>query len=200
MQPPSQVYDTPTGPGSLACRTAREGLLHANLPLPRATVQPNTAVEKSSPGRPASPPARRRFFQSGPSGFRVLSLAVPTAWDFPCSEVIMTSAPLPPGLRHESLEIGAVPLVRHFLERLDLPGLLARPWPGLPGRQPAIPTSVVLTLLVQNFLLSRLPLYALPDWTARHVPEQFGLQPQQLALLNDDRSGRALDHLYRADR
>jgi transposase len=59
---------------------------------------------------------------------------------------------------------------------------------------------VVLTLLVQNFLLSRLPLYALPEWAARHVPEYLGLQPQQLTLLNDDRSGRALDHLYRADR
>ena len=200
MQPPSQVYDVPTEPGPLACRTVREGLLHANLPLPRAAVQPNTAVEKSAPGRPASPPARRRFFQSGPSVSAVLSLAVPGALDFPRSEVIMTSAPLPPGLRHESLEVGAVPLVRHFLERLDLPGLFERHLPGLPGRQPAIPTSVVLTLLVQNFLLSRLPLYALPDWAARHVPEQLGLQPPQVALLNDDRSGRALDHLYRADR
>ena len=87
-----------------------------------------------------------------------------------------------------------------FLERLDLPGLLERHLPPLPGRQPALPTALVLTLLVQNFLLSRLPLYALPDWAARHVPEHLGLQPQQLTLLNDDRCGRALDHLYRADR
>jgi transposase len=39
-----------------------------------------------------------------------------------------------------------------------------------------------------------------PAWVARRVPEHLGLQPDQLALLNDDRIGRALDHLHRADR
>jgi Transposase len=40
----------------------------------------------------------------------------------------------------------------------------------------------------------------LPHWAARWVPESLGLQPGQAALLNDDRLGRALDHLQRADR
>jgi transposase len=70
----------------------------------------------------------------------------------------------------------------------------------LPGRQPALASSVTLTLLVTNLLLARQPLYAIAAWTARRVPEHLGLQPEQASLLNDDRIGRALDHLQRADR
>ncbi len=100
----------------------------------------------------------------------------------------------------ESLEVGAAPLVRHFLERLQLPRLLAGHLPILPGRQPALSSSVTLLVLLANLLLARQPLYAMPGWVARRVPEHLGLQPGQVALLNDDRIGRALDHLRRADR
>ena len=112
----------------------------------------------------------------------------------------MTATALPPGLRHESLEVGAAPLVRHFLDRLDLVGLFQQHLPKLPGRAPTLPSSAVLGLLVANLLLARQPLYALPAWAARHVPEHLGLSAGQAALLNDDRTGRALDHLQRADR
>jgi transposase len=100
----------------------------------------------------------------------------------------------------ESLEVGAAPLVRHFLQRLQLLPLFEQHLPPLPGRQPALSSAVTLTLLVTNLLLARQPLYALAAWTARRVPEQLGLQPGQATLLNDDRTGRALDHLQRADR
>jgi transposase len=111
----------------------------------------------------------------------------------------MTSA-LPAGLRHESLEVGATPLVRHILERLGLAGLFEHHLPKLPGRAPALPSPCVLGLLVSNLLLARQPLYALAAWAGRRVPEHLGLQPGQADLLNDDRIGRALDHLRRADR
>jgi transposase len=107
---------------------------------------------------------------------------------------------LPDDLHLESLEVGAAPLVRHFLHRLDLHGLFERHLPVLPGRLPALPSATVLCLLVTNLLLARQPLYALPHWAARWAPEFLGLQPGQAALLNDDRLGRALDHLRRADR
>jgi transposase len=107
---------------------------------------------------------------------------------------------LPDDLHLESLEVGAAPLVRHFLHRLDLHALFERHLPVLPGRPPALPSATVLCLLVTNLLLARQPLYALPHWATRWVPELLGLQPGQAALLNDDRLGRALDHLQRADR
>ena len=112
----------------------------------------------------------------------------------------MSSAALPAGLRHESLEVGAAPLVRLLLTRLDLPGLFGRHLPGLPGRPPALPSCRVLCVLLANLLLARRPLYALADWVSRRVPEHLGLQPGQAPMLNDDRAGRALDHLHRADR
>jgi transposase len=108
--------------------------------------------------------------------------------------------PLPEDLRHESLEVGATPLVHLFLQRLDLQRLFTRHLPARPGRVPALSSASVLGLLVTNLLLARQPLYALPDWAARRVPEHLGLTAAQLALLNDDRCGRALDHLYHADR
>lgn len=100
----------------------------------------------------------------------------------------------------ESLEVGATPVVRHFLQRLQLHALFGRHLPALPGRPSALPSAVTLGVLLTNLLLARQPLYAIAAWVARRVPEHLGLQPDQLALLNDDRIGRALDHLARADR
>jgi transposase len=110
------------------------------------------------------------------------------------------SAALPAGVTLESLEVGATPLIRHFLGRLDLPTLFERFLPTLPGRQPALATSLTLSVLLSNLLLARQPLYAIPTWVARRVPEHLGLQPQHIHLFNDDRIGRALDHLHKADR
>lgn len=107
---------------------------------------------------------------------------------------------LPEDLHLESLDVGAAPLVYHFLQRLALHNLFEQHLPVLPGRPPALPSATVLCLLVTNLLLARQPLYALPEWSVRRVPEFLGLQVAQAALLNDDRLGRALDHLQRADR
>jgi transposase len=112
----------------------------------------------------------------------------------------VTAPLLPADLRHESLEVGAAPLVRHFLARLDLSGLFEQHLPPLPGRSPALPSATVLGVLLTNLLLARQPLYALADWADRRLPEAIGLEPDQAALLNDDRAGRALDHLHKADR
>jgi transposase len=100
----------------------------------------------------------------------------------------------------ESLEVGAAPVVRYFLDRLQFEQLLARFLPAATRRPEAIPTPVLLGALVTNLLLARRPLYGLPEWVARRVPEHLGLQPEQAGLLGDDRFGRALDRLYRADR
>jgi len=100
----------------------------------------------------------------------------------------------------ESLEVGATPVLAHLLDRLQWTDLLDQHLPALPGRQPALPSALTLALLVHNLVVARQPLYAIPAWVARRVPQHLGLQPDQVGLLNDDRIGRALDHLYRADR
>ena len=100
----------------------------------------------------------------------------------------------------ESLEVGAAPVVHHFLDRLQLEPLRARYLPPARRRPEDSPTSVTLCALVTNLLRARRPLYGLPEWAARRVPEYLRLQPGPADLLGDDRSGRALDRLYRADR
>ena len=100
----------------------------------------------------------------------------------------------------ESLEVGATPVVHRFLERLQLEALFRRYLPVNRGRPEEVPTSVTLCVLVTNLLLARQPLYALPQWLARRVPEHLGLEPEQVDLMGDDRLGRALDRLHRADR
>ena len=100
----------------------------------------------------------------------------------------------------ESLEVGAAPLVWHFLQRLHLEPLLAHFLPPTTRRPEDFPSSVTLCALVTNLLLARRPLYAFTDWANRCVPEYLGLQPGQASIFSDDRLGRALDRLYRADR
>jgi transposase len=107
---------------------------------------------------------------------------------------------LPDGSRLDVLDVGAAPLVRRFLDRLDLRGLLQRHLPQLPGPQPELPTATVLCVLLTNLLLARQPLYGVSAWAASFVPDHLGLLPGQAALLNDDRCGRSLDHLHKADR
>jgi len=112
----------------------------------------------------------------------------------------MTPSSLPVGLRLESLEVGATPLIADFLRRLQLPQLFQQHLPAQPGRSPALPSALTLTLLLTNLLLARQPLYAIPAWLARRVGEHLDFEAGQVELLNDDRIGRALDHLDRADR
>jgi len=57
-------------------------------------------------------------------------------------------------LHLESLEVGAAPLVRLFLERLDLPRLFERYLPALPGRAPVLASATVLGVLLTNLLLA----------------------------------------------
>ena len=53
--------------------------------------------------------------------------------------------------------------------------------------------------MTANVLLSRMALYAVPGWLGGYVPECFGLSSGQLRFLNDDRIGRNLDLLFRAN-
>ncbi|MCA1701595.1 MAG: IS1634 family transposase, partial [Actinobacteria bacterium] len=55
-------------------------------------------------------------------------------------------------------------------------------------------------LLVRNLCVSREPIYALGEWAAPFDPVLLGVTADDVALLNDDRVGRALDQLFDADR
>ncbi len=110
--------------------------------------------------------------------------------------------PLPVGARAahgewrlRSFQIGAVPLVNRYLERLRLEELLEQHLPADDVRQ-TISTPCVVLLLVRNVLLSREPMYAIPEWAARHAPDLFDLFHEDVATLQDDRLGACLERLF----
>lgn len=98
-------------------------------------------------------------------------------------------------VRLRSFQIGAVPLLNQYFQRLNLAELLRQQLPSDDVRQ-AISTERIVLLLVRNVLLSRQPLYGIPEWVARHSPELFDLFEQQVAQLRDDRLGSCLARLF----
>ena len=101
----------------------------------------------------------------------------------------------------QALEVGPIPVLRHFFDRLQLDDLLEQHvHEKALGRPPKISHAHALSLMVANVLTSREPLYGVPEWIGKHVPEHFRLGTgQQASLMNDDRIGRALDRLYEVD-
>ena len=100
----------------------------------------------------------------------------------------------------DSREIGPAPVIRRFFERLDLDRLLEAYVPGKPlGRRRDLSHARALSVMIQNILLSRSPLYGVPGWIDERIPEHFGLAPDETGFLQDDRIGRALDALYETE-
>lgn len=96
-----------------------------------------------------------------------------------------------------SYQVGAVPILNHFLKRLDLEGLLQRHLPAEDART-TIPTATGLLLLARNVLVSREPIYGVADWASGYAPDLLDLSEAVLSALNDDRLGRCLNHLFLA--
>ena len=65
-----------------------------------------------------------------------------------------------------SRDIGALPIVNHFLERLELTALLAKHLPGADSRAKVQPVEAI-GVLVRNLVLSRVPLYSQAEWAHR---------------------------------
>lgn len=94
-----------------------------------------------------------------------------------------------------SYNVGALPLVNRFLERMRLEELLTE---HLPPDDPRteLSTASALLVLVRNVLLSREPIYGVGEWAAGFAPDLFGLWDDEIALLGDDRIGRSLNQLF----
>jgi transposase len=98
-----------------------------------------------------------------------------------------------------SHELGALPVIDHFLRRLGVTGVLER---YLAASDPRLrlPAATALRVLVTNLVIHKEPVYALGEWARVYDPDVLGVSEQEVALLNDDRLGRALDRLFDADR
>ena len=88
-----------------------------------------------------------------------------------------------------SYHLGLLPILNRLLTRLRLEPILRDYLPPEDRRSRIAPAQGLMVLL-KNLLLSREPLYGVPQWAARCDPAALGLAPQQIAALNDDRIGR----------
>jgi transposase len=98
-----------------------------------------------------------------------------------------------------SSKLGALPVIDRFLARIGLQALLERYLPARDERV-ALPAAAAIGVVVRNLCVAREPLYGLAEWAGRFDAALLGLGPDEAALLNDDRAGRALDQLFDADR
>jgi transposase len=111
------------------------------------------------------------------------------------TEVIAPEA----GFELSARRLGALPIVGRFLERMRVDALVERYLPETDGRA-ALPAATAIGVLVRNLCLAHRPLYRLGEWAQGFEPAPLGLCPGEVAALNDDRVGRALERLFASDR
>ena len=92
---------------------------------------------------------------------------------------------------HVTHLLGPHPIIEHFLQRLDLRGIV-HSFVGT-GRERTIEHGEALSVLVHNILDSPEPLYRIAEWAAPIDPGAFAFTPEQKSSLNDDRVARMLD-------
>jgi transposase len=103
------------------------------------------------------------------------------------------------GLALSARTLGALPIVCRFLARMRVDAVLERCLPETDARA-ALPAARAIGVLVRSLCLAHRPLYRLAEWAQRFDPALLGLRPGELASLNDDRVGRALERLFAGDR
>jgi len=99
-------------------------------------------------------------------------------------------------LRTERL--GPLPLINHFIERIGLHETLSRFVPS--DQRCAITHASALGVLVRSIIVEREPIYRQQETVHGFADGMFGIDAREMALLSDDRLGRALDRLFDADR
>lgn len=114
---------------------------------------------------------------------------------FPCQAPSLSTDALE--LRSERL--GPLPLINHFLGRLGLEELLERFVPTA-DRRVRLPYAKGLGLLLRSILVEREAIYRQHELVSGFVPEAFGLTADQVGHAGDDAIGKALEHLFDADR
>jgi transposase len=100
-------------------------------------------------------------------------------------------------LRRERL--GPLPLVNHFLQKMGLEEILEKYVPTT-DRRVALRYARGLGVLLRSIIVEREPVYRQQETVRTFTPAAFGLAPNEIDKVDDDRLGRALDLLFEADR
>src|SRR5665811_1888397 len=111
----------------------------------------------------------------------------------------MTTMTSPEQFTLQSQNLGCLPIVNFFLNRIGLADHLRNYLPAGDARLRLTPAAVV-EVVVANLVAGHRPVYALGEWAAAFDPGVLGLAVGDAEALNDDRVGRTLDRLFDADR
>lgn len=95
--------------------------------------------------------------------------------------------------------LGPLPILNHFLRRLNLDAALADFIPSQ-DRDTGLPYAKALGVLLRSIIVEREPIYRQQEVVETFAPGAFGVEPEEVEHLSDDRIGRALDRLFDADR
>lgn len=94
--------------------------------------------------------------------------------------------------------LGPLPLINHIIDRIGLADILDRYLPS--DARCAVPHSRTLGVLLRSLIVEREPIYRQQETVHGFADGMFGIDAQEMAHVCDDRLGRALDHLFDADR
>jgi len=92
------------------------------------------------------------------------------------------------------IRLGGMPIAEHFMKKLGIAESLAEYVPSDPRDK--INVAQTLSILLLNCIVERFPLYKIGAWTY----DRRLLDDDLVKYLNDDRVGRALERLFKADR
>ena len=94
-------------------------------------------------------------------------------------------------------KIDVLPMVKHYMDELDLFGLLQKyvPNPQNSTMEPA----QVLCMMVLNIICASKPLYKVEEWLADYM-DGLSEKPINAGSYNDDQLARKTDLLFNADR
>jgi transposase len=94
-------------------------------------------------------------------------------------------------------QVEVLPLVKHFMDELDLFNLFTKYVPAAAGSFADHAES--LCILTANIVCDNKPLYKVQEWLSK-FSDGFVGDPVNASVFNDDRLARALSALFRADR
>lgn len=94
-------------------------------------------------------------------------------------------------------QVGVLPMVKHFMEGLDLLNLFTKYVPATTGSYADHAES--LCILTANIICDNKPLYKVSEWLSQYSDGIVG-EPVHAKLFNDDRLARGLSALFNADR
>jgi transposase len=118
------------------------------------------------------------------------------------NDIMRTTQELSPSAAHLALHterLGPLPLVNSFIRRMGLEEILDSYVPT-DDRRCTFSHAKALGVLLRSIIVEREPIYRQQETVTGFAAGLFGIPADQMERLSDDRIGRALDHLFGADR